>query len=144
MPAHDSVAAGAEGAQALPVEQVPPVLAVALSRPLIGHLHHLAHWATAGDFETLVIWGELTYRSLAHLLDDPADPQALTRALARLSREPGSARPVHLHHLVQASGIPRETVRRKLERLAEQGRARRIQGGWLICPHPMTDTDGRP
>lgn len=110
-----------------------PVLAVVLSRPLIGHLQHLAQRVTDGDFESLVIWGELAHRSLAHLLPDPADPQQLLAALSQLTGDPGQARPIHLCTLVDASGIPRETVRRKLERLASQGNVRKMRGGWVIC-----------
>ena len=113
---------------------VHPVLAVVLSRPLIGHLQHLAQKVTEGDFETLVIWGELAHRSLAHLLPDPGDPQQLQAGLSRLDKDPDQARPVPLCTLADASGIPRETVRRKLERLAALGHARRLQGGWAICP----------
>lgn len=117
-----------------------PVLAVVLSRPLIGHLQHLARRVTDGDFESLVIWGELAHRSLAHVLTDPADPQQLLAGFSRLTGDPGQARPVHLCTLTEASGIPRETVRRKLERLASQGHVRKVQGGWVICPqvHPPT------
>lgn len=116
--------------------QVQPVLAVALNRPLIGHLQHLAQHTTAGDFETLVIWGELVHRSLGHLLGDLADPQALLRVLSQIALQPGKARAVPLHDLVDASGIPRETVRRKLDRLARQGHARRTPAGWQICANP--------
>lgn len=113
---------------------VHPVLAVVLSRPIIGHLQHLAQRVTDGDFETLVIWGELAHRSLAHLLPDPTSPQQLLAGLSRLTGDPGQARPIHLCTLADASGIPRETVRRKLERLGSRGHARKVQGGWVICP----------
>jgi hypothetical protein len=111
-----------------------PVLVVVLSRPLIGHLQHLAQRVTNGDFESLVIWGELAHRSLAHLLPDPAGPQQLLSVISRLTDDPGQARPVHLCTLADASGIPRETVRRKLERLAAQGNVRKMRCGWVIWP----------
>lgn len=116
-----------------------PVLSVILSRPLIGHLQHLAQRVTDGDFESLVIWGELAHLCLAHLLADPADPQQLLAGLSLLAEDPRQACPIPLRTLVDASGIPRETVRRKLERLASQGHVRKERGGWVIHPqaHPQ-------
>lgn len=134
MPAPAQTAATAADSPLEAAAALHPVLAVVLSRPLIGHLQHLAQRVTDGDFESLVIWGELAHRSLAHLVSDTADPQQLLAALSRLTGNPGQARPVHLCTLVDASGIPRETVRRKLERLASHGNVRRVRGGWVIRP----------
>lgn len=117
---------------------VHPVLAVVLSRPLVSHLHHLAQRVTDGDFESLVIWGELAHRCLAHLLSDPTDPRQWLLGLSQLARDPGQARAIHVCTLVDAIGIPRETVRRKLERLAAQGNVRKVPGGWVICPQAQS------
>lgn len=113
---------------------VHPVLAVVLSQPLAGHLHHLAQRVTDGDFESLLIWGELAHRCLAHLLPDPTDPRQWLAALSQLAQDPDQARAIHVCTLVDAVGIPRETVRRKLERLAARGNVRKVSGGWVICP----------
>ena len=76
----------------------------------------------------------LAHRTLPELLPDPTDPAQLLSALPRLADDPGQARPVPLCGLADASCIPRETVRRKLERLATQGHVRKVRGGWVICP----------
>lgn len=134
MPLTAQSAATDVAAQLPPGAAAHPVLTVVLSQPLVSHLHHLAQRVTDGDFESLVIWGELAHRCLAHLLSDPTDPQQWLAGLSQLARDPGQARAIHVCTLVDAIGIPRETVRRKLERLAAHGNVRRLPGGWVICP----------
>ena len=100
-------------------------------RDLIDHVHRLTGALTAGDFEALVIWCEL-----ARQCGDGVG---------------GAMCPVPLHDLVTATAIPRETVRRKLERLAALGHVTRIDRGWvlhaaqLVGPqrHPIDDAARR-
>jgi DNA-binding IclR family transcriptional regulator len=40
-------------------------------------------------------------------------------------------RPVRSSDLAQITGRPRETIRRKLERMRKQGRVQRVRGGWV-------------
>jgi hypothetical protein len=115
----------------------PSLMAVALTRPLIGHLHGIARQLTGGDFEALVLWCEVAHRSVAHLLVRGADASALLDGLGRVVAEPALAQPVTLRELTAATGIPRETARRKLERLAAQGHLRREAGGWVIGPERL-------
>ncbi len=67
--------------------------------------------ATLGtDLESLLIWGVLARASLA---------------------PPLAPRPVRVRDLAQLTGIPRETVRRKLIGLEAAGRAERVVRGWV-------------
>jgi IclR helix-turn-helix domain len=111
---------------------------VALTRPLVGHLQGLARQLTGGDFEALVVWCEVAHASVAHLLPPGADGPALLDCVARVTSDPDLARPVLLRDLAAATGIPRETVRRKLERLSSQGHLRRQAGGWVIGPERLS------
>lgn len=110
------------------------VMTVALTRPLVGHLHGVARQLTGGDFEALVLWCEVAHGSVAHLLAHDADASALLESLGRVTAQPALAKPVTLRDLIAVTGIPRETVRRKLERLAAQGHLRREAGGWVVVP----------
>ncbi len=67
--------------------------------------------ATLGtDLESLLVWGVLARASLA---------------------PPRPPRPVRVRDLAQLTGIPRETVRRKLLALEAAGRAERVVRGWV-------------
>lgn len=74
----------------------------------------LARQLTDADFEALVIWQQVERMTKASVGDA------------------GQAGPAFLCHLAEAIGIPRETVRRKLEKLAAQGHVQRCGGGWVV------------
>jgi len=92
-----------------------------LSRDLVDHVQRLTWLLTGGDFEALVLWCELAGRCGNGIADDAA-------AVPALDPQP----PTLLRDLVQATGVPRETARRKLEKLATQGHVRRLGAGWAI------------
>ncbi len=95
---------------------LPLVLSVlADQRDLVDHAHRLAGVLTEGDFEALVIWCELS---------------------RHCSAEGAQAHAVPLHDIVTATAIPRETVRRKLERLAALGHVARMDRGWVLRAAP--------
>jgi hypothetical protein len=101
-------------------EDLPLLLSVlTYHRELIDHVHRLAGTLTAGDFEALVIWCELS-RQCGHGVGDAMCP-------------------VPLHDLVTATAIPRETIRRKLERLAALGYVARMDRGWVLRTDPLPD-----
>lgn len=63
--------------------------------------------------------------------------------LNELGRRQGSPlTPVRLAVLSQVTGLPRETVRRKLERLQGLGKAERTEDGkWLYCESGVGDAE---
>lgn len=90
-----------------------------VSHDLVAHVRRLTWLLTDGDFEALVLWCELACRS------------------ARDRGEPDGApitapQPTLLRDLVDATGVPRESARRKLERLAARGRVDRLGNGWVV------------
>lgn len=91
-----------------------------LSRDLIAHVQRLTWLLTGGDFEALVLWCELACRSGAGLT---AGDRAKTGV---------PACPSLLRDLSRATGVPRETARRKLEKLSSQGHVRRLGTGWVV------------
>lgn len=85
------------------------------------------------DFETMVIWGVLANQNVAHLMP-LRGPQGDLRDVRGESVDVGTAmRPVRVRDLTQITGIPKETVRRKLGLLERDGWIRRRQSGWVMC-----------
>jgi DNA-binding transcriptional ArsR family regulator len=98
-----------------------------VNRFLVHHLVRMAR-STGGDFESLVIWSSLALQNTAALLGPGAQPDSLLRANGLRSSD-----------LAQITGIPRETVRRKLARLQDGGRVmRREDGRWHVAAAAMT------
>jgi DNA-binding transcriptional ArsR family regulator len=98
-------------------------------------LHRLLRMARLvnGDFESLMILGALDLQRTAHSLAARSRlPRiALDDSLFEsLLRKQG----LRASDLAQLTGVPRETVRRKLERLQAAGRVRRHEDGrWHSC-----------
>lgn len=107
-------------------------------------LHHLLRMGRLmdGDFESVMILGALDLQRAAHsltersmlpstgpLADDPLPDSMLRKQGLRSS------------DLAQITGVPRETVRRKLERLQTSGKVRRHEDGrWHACDSAMPAT----
>lgn len=89
-----------------------------LSHDVVEHVRQLTWVLTDGDFEALVLWCELACHGARHRAAPGGEPTA-------------GARPMLLRELVEATGVPRETARRKLERLAARGRVDRRGSGWV-------------
>lgn len=90
------------------------------------------------DIEAMVIFGALAHMNVAHLLTPGVRPSERLGADGRIPDLQPKLRAVRLRDLVQVTGRPRETVRRKLERLLAAGRVRRVEAGWVYS----TDTVG--
>ncbi len=83
-----------------------------------------------GDFESLMIWSTLDLQRAANSL-------ATDSKMAPISLSPNDLLPDQLlrqhglrsSDLAQVTGVPRETVRRKLERLQVNGKVRRDDDG---------------
>lgn len=88
------------------------------------------------DIEAMVIFGALAHLNVAHLLTPGVLPSDKLGADGRVPDLQPKLRAVRLRDLVQVTGRPRETVRRKLERLLAAGRVRRVADGWVYS----TDT----
>lgn len=107
--------------------------------------HLIDHWLRAArhfemDFESLVIWGVLAHQNVAHLMlpgAPPADPQEASGAA--IEPQP-RFRALRLRDLSQITGIPRETVRRKLALLRERGWVEYGSEGWVIV-NPQGNAD---
>ena len=100
-----------------------------MNRHFIDHLLRVGR-QTGDDYEAMLIWGVMAHQNVAHLLPPGSDPTSVLNERGRLP-SPGAKRPLRLRDLAQITRIPRETVRRKLEKLEQAGWIVREDDGWL-------------
>jgi predicted transcriptional regulator len=84
------------------------------------------------DYEALIIWAVLAHQNCAHLMPPGSLPAAVLNEAGRLREDHPGLRPLRLRDLTQITGIPRETVRRKLRLLHAAGRVEETDAGWLV------------
>lgn len=109
-----------------------------LNRFLVHHLLRMAR-PTNGDFESLVIWSTLALQNTAGLLGPGAKPLTPLQPDGTFPDALLRANGLRSSDLAQITGIPRETVRRKLERLSTNGRVKRHENGrWHVVSAAMS------
>jgi hypothetical protein len=109
-----------------------------LNRFLVHHLLRMARH-TNGDFESLVIWSALALQNTASLLGPGARPLTPLQPDGTFPEALLRANGLRSSDVAQITGIPRETVRRKLERLSTNGRVKRDEDGrWHVVTASMS------
>lgn len=105
------------------------MVAFACNRHLVDHMRRIVHRLDV-DLESAMLWGLVAHLSVAHAIRPGAPPSEL---LAPDGFMLGEQHPVRLADVVQVSGLPKETVRRKLEKLRQQGKIGRTEDGrWQV------------
>lgn len=104
------------------------LLAFIVNRHLVEHMRRMALELDM-DFESAYIYGTLAHMNIAPLLSPGAQPHEY---LNRDGRSQISKIPVRLADIAQVTGLPRETVRRKLENLVRKSKVERTSEG-LWC-----------
>ena len=87
------------------------------------HLRYLRRLSEVfdGDLELPLILGEVAFRNISHLLTGQGrSPDGFDQLVIR-AREEGKLLPCSAMSASLATGLPRETVRRKLNKLAKEG-----------------------
>jgi hypothetical protein len=107
------------------------LITYAMNRYLVDHMLRVARQLTEGDYEAMVIWAVLAHQNVAHLLPPGAFASEVLDERGRLPVTSG-LRPLRLRDIVQITGIPKETARRKLERLAAERWIARSDEGWVL------------
>jgi hypothetical protein len=82
------------------------------------------------DLDGLLVWTMLACESLAP--STGGLPPAASGAARTVRPTSARGRPVRVRDLSRLTGIPRETVRRKLLALEAAGRAERVVDGWVV------------
>jgi hypothetical protein len=110
-----------EGIDAAAYSRHAPAIAVIMNLLFVRHLIE-TYRAFDGDVLEAIVLGEVAHHNLAAIRTAAASPQALSQALGQRAPTATEALlPTNAYSLAQATGIPRETVRRKVARLERRG-----------------------
>lgn len=105
------------------------LLAFSVNRHLVDHMRRIS-LELGMDLEMAQIWGTLAHMNVLPSLPLGADPMTVLNEIGR--KKSLAIEPIRLSQLSQITGLPRETVRRKLERLSALGKVERnADGRWL-------------
>lgn len=107
------------------------IVAFTMNRFIIDHLIRAAR-AFDNDTETLVLFGMLSHLNVAHLVTPGSSPSTTLNEQGSVPDSQPKLRPVRIRDLAQITGRPRETIRRKLERLEADGRILRVVDGYVL------------
>lgn len=113
------------------------MVAFTMNRFIVDHFLRAGRQLTDNDFEALLLWGVLAHQNVAHLLPPGSVPCAVLDERGRLPDETQDFRPLRQRDIVQISGMPRETVRRKLISLQRLGLIERTAKGWIVSRDPV-------
>jgi hypothetical protein len=108
------------------------LLAFTMNRHLVDHWLRSARQLTGNDYDAMVVWGVLAHQNVAHLMPPGSMPSTHLDDHGMLPFGEQRMRPIRQSDLAQITGIPRETVRRKLEWLADQKFIKRTDRGWMV------------
>ncbi len=112
------------------------LLAFIVSRHLVDHMRRIALQLDM-DFEAAYLYGTLAHLNILKIYRPGAHPQTV---LTEQGMAPVDPMPVRLTDVVQVSGLPRETVRRKLEWLQTRGKVlRTAEGLWCYDRQGVND-----
>jgi len=91
------------------------------------------------DLEMVFIWGTLAMMNVMPFLPHGADPLQVLTENGRIPEI--TFAPVRLTDLCQITGLPRETIRRKLKKLQELGKVEQITShGWVYLPQGVDES----
>ena len=115
------------------------MVAFQVNRHLVDHMLRLSRSFDL-DIEALMLYGVLAHQNVAHLMLPGASPARVLGADGRLRSDATAAlRPLRIRDLVQITGTPRETVRRKLTALQSRALVRRTEDGWIVDQGSISD-----
>jgi hypothetical protein len=106
-------------------------ITVLMNAMFVRHLVAL-YGAFEGDLVAVIVLGEVAHHNLASLINRAGTPRELSALLhAREGTRQQALLPTNAFSIAQATGIPRETVRRKVASLTRRGWLEKDAGGNL-------------
>ena len=115
------------------------LLAFSVNRHIVDHMRRICVELSM-DVESAQIWGSLAHLNLLPNLPLASNPMQLLDELGQ--KKDAKLQPIRLVELTQVTGLPRETVRRKLEKLRKQGKVdRTVDGKWFYLNSGVTSAE---
>lgn len=112
------------------------LIAFAMNRHLAQHMRRLGRELET-DLDAAFVWATLAHLNALKLAAPRAGPLDLSGSGDLLRAE---LNPVRLTDVAQVTGLPRETVRRKLMLLRDRGRVERLADGrWRFRPEAIDE-----
>lgn len=112
------------------------LIAFAMNRHLAQHMRRLSRELET-DLDAAFVWATLAHLNALNIARPGADPLDV-RGVGDMSLS--GMNPVRLTDVAQVTGLPRETVRRKLALLRERGRVERTADGrWCFRPEAIDE-----
>ena len=108
------------------------LVAFVMNRFLVDHFIRAGRILVDNDYDALVIWGTLAHQNVVHLMPPGTIPSEVLSETGELPDVEQRLKPVRLRDLAQITGIPRETVRRKLGDLEGRRLVMRVGVGWQV------------
>ena len=117
------------------------LLAFACNRFILNYMRRISIELDM-DLETTLIWGTLAQMNVLANVPMDANPMTVLDDLG--TKNDMKLSPLRLSDLTQITGLPRETVRRKLEKLAGMGKVQRTEGSrWVFVQEAIGDPERR-
>lgn len=107
------------------------LVAFTLNRFIVDHLLRFAR-QFGPDYQLMVVWGVLAHQCVIHHIPADSRPAKVLGPDGKLAAADADLRPVRQRDLSQITGIPKETVRRKLLKLEQDGWIERKGSGWVL------------
>jgi predicted transcriptional regulator len=107
------------------------LVAFALNRHIVDHLLRFAR-QFGPDYHMLIVWGVVAHQCTAHHMCPGSRPSTVLDPDGMLSAPDLELRPVRQRDVSPITGIPKETVRRKLLKLESEGWIQRQDSGWVL------------
>jgi hypothetical protein len=105
------------------------LIAFTCNRHLVDHMRRVSN-DLGIDLDTAMLWGLTAHLNVAPSIRPGAPPSEVMGAKGEFT---GQRHPVKLADVAFVSGLPRETVRRKLELLRTAGKLEKTaDGGWAV------------
>lgn len=115
------------------------LLAFTVNRHIIDHIRRI-NVDLGMDPEMALIWGTLAHLNILPSLPLGCDPMAFLNELGM--KRDAQLKPIKLSELAQVTGLPRETVRRKLGVLLEQKKVERMPDGrWIYVSEAIGEDE---
>ncbi len=108
------------------------LVAFVMNRFLVDHFIRAGRMLVNNDYDALVIWATLAHQNVVHLMPPGSIPSEVLTETGELPDVEQRLNPLRLRDLAQITGIPRETVRRKLSDLEKLHLVMRVGPGWQV------------